>query len=69
MRVMFIKVTTRSSLVPLSNKRKSLKINGRTMNKNRYSKILTKYGLNTFAENITNHKKLNIRNLEKIYKQ
>ncbi|KPZ76754.1 methyltransferase FkbM [Leptospira kirschneri serovar Mozdok] len=57
------------SVKDLSNKRKSLKINGRAMNKNRYSKILTKYGLNTFAENITNHKKLNIRSLEKIYKQ
>ncbi|EMF88619.1 hypothetical protein LEP1GSC005_1236 [Leptospira santarosai str. ST188] len=44
-------------------------MNGRGMNKNQYSKILIKYGLNTFAENITNHKKLNIRNLEKNYKQ
>lgn len=60
---------TKLSLVPLSNKRKFLKINGSAMNKNQYSKILTQYGLNTFTENITNHKKLNIRNLEKIYKQ
>ncbi len=39
------------------------------MNKNQYSKILIKYGLSVFAENIANPKKLNIRNLEKIYKQ
>ncbi|MBF3317369.1 hypothetical protein ISU75_17655 [Leptospira borgpetersenii serovar Hardjo-bovis] len=57
------------SIKDLKPKRKSLKINGIAMNKNQYSKILIKYGLSIFAENIANHKKLNIRNLEKIYKQ
>lgn len=53
----------------LKPNRKSLKINGIAMNKNQYSKILIKYGLSVFAENIANPKKLNIRNLEKIYKR